>query len=98
MKTKEQIINGLRAHSTETSSNWREEVMGRLSNQETRRKARKVALAMLNAMKQKNISEMTLSSLLGISSAELSSILKGHKLPSACTSQAIESALNISLS
>lgn len=80
-----------------TPSRWRENAKIRLANQETRRKARKVAMIILNAMESKGINEVTLSTLLGISCAELMPILKGHELPSACMKQAIESTLNISL-
>lgn len=87
----------LKQFASPTPSHWRENTEARLANQETRRKARVVALSMLNAMEDKGINEATLSTLLGISCAELMPILKGRELPSACMAQAIESALDISL-
>lgn len=80
-----------------TPLRWRENAEARLANQETRRKARKVALSMLNAIESKGINEVALSTLLGVTCAELMPILKGHELPSVGMAQAIETALNISL-
>lgn len=87
----------LKQFASPTPSRWRENAEARLANQETRRKARKVAMSMLNAMESKGINEVALSTLLVISCTELMSILKGHELPSACMAQSIEPALNISL-
>ena len=87
----------LKQFSSPTPSRWRANAEARLANQGTRRKARKVALAILNAMESKGINEVALSALLGITSAELMPILKGHELPSASMAQAIEATLNISL-
>ena len=87
----------LKQFASPTPSQWRENAEARLANQETRRKARKVAMNMLNAMESKGVNEVALSTLLGVSCNELMPILKGHELPSACMAQAIETALNISL-
>ena len=87
----------LKQSASPTPSHWRKNAEARLANQETRRKARKVAMNMLNAMESKGINEVALSTLLGVSCNELMPILKGHELPSACMAQAIETALNISL-
>ena len=87
----------LKQFASPTPSRWRENAEARLANQETRRKARKVALSMLNAMESKGIKELALSTLLGVTCAELMPILKGHELPSVGIAQAIETALNIAL-
>ena len=87
----------LKQFASPTPSRWREKAVACLANQETRRKARKVALSMLNAMESKGINEVALSTLLGVTCAELMPILKGHELPSVGMAQAIETALNISL-
>ena len=87
----------LKQFASPTPSRWRENAEARLANQETRRKARKVALSMLNAMESKGIKELALSTFLGVTCAELMPILKGHELPSVGIAQAIETALNISL-
>ena len=87
----------LKQFASPTPSRWRENAEARLANQETRRKARKIAMNMLNAMESKGINEVALSTLLGVSCSELMPILKGHELPTACMAQAIETALNISL-
>lgn len=92
-----QSAERLKQFASPTSSRWRENAEARLANQETRRKARKVAMNMLNAMESKGINEVALSTLLGISCTELMPILKGYELPSASMAQAIETALNISL-
>lgn len=92
-----QSAERLKQFASPTPSRWRENAEARLANQETRRKARKVAMNMLNAMESKGINEVALSTLLGISCNELMPILKGHELPSASIAQAIETTLNISL-
>lgn len=92
-----QSAERIKQFASPTPSRWRENAEARLANQETRRKARKVAMIMLNAMESKGINEVALSTLLGISCTELMPILKGHELPSACMAQAIETTLNISL-
>lgn len=92
-----QSAERLKQFASPTPSRWRENAEARLANQKTRRKARKVAMNMLNAMESKGINEVALSTLLGISCNELMPILKGHELPSASRAQAIETALNISL-
>jgi len=92
-----QSAERLKQFASPTPSRWRENAEARLANLETRRKARKVAMIMLNAMESKGINEIALSTLLGISCNELMPILKGYELPSACMTQAIETALNISL-
>lgn len=92
-----QSAERIKQFASPTPSRWRENAEARLANQETRRKARKVAMNMLNAMESKGINEVALSTLLGISCNELMPILKGHELPTACMTQAIETALNISL-
>lgn len=92
-----QSAERLKQFASPTPSRWRENAEARLANQETRRKARKVAMNMLNAMESKGINEVALSTLLGISCNELMPILKGHEFLSASMAQAIETALNISL-
>lgn len=80
-----------------TPSRWRENAEARLANQAERRNARQVALQMLNAMEQKGITEVALAESLGVSDAELSSVLKGHKMPSAVMRTGIASILGITL-
>ena len=80
-----------------TPSQWRQNAEARLASQEERRKARKVAMQMLNAMEHQGITEPALAERLGISTTELSSILKGHKLPSSVMLSSIASVLGIAL-
>lgn len=87
----------LRKFQSSTPSRWRENAEARLANQEDRRAARKVALQMLSAMEQKGITEVALAESLGVSGAELSSVLKGHKLPSDVMRNGIASILGITL-
>lgn len=87
----------LKQFSSPTPSHWRENAKARLANQETRRKARKLAMNMLNAMEREDIDEFTLSSLLGISHVELMPLLKGRELPSPSMLQAIEAILKITI-
>lgn len=87
----------LRKFQSSTPSQWRQNAEARLANQEERRKARKVAMQMLNAMEHQGITEPALAERLGISTTELSSILKGHKLPSSVMLSSIASVLGIAL-
>ena len=87
----------LRKFQSSTPSQWRQNSEARLASQEERRKARKVAMQMLNAMEHQGITEPALAERLGISTTELSSILKGHKLPSSVMLSSIASVLGIAL-
>lgn len=87
----------LRKFQSSTPSQWRQNAKARLASQEERRKARKVAMQMLNAMEHQGITEPALAERLGISTTELTSILKGHKLPSSVMLSSIASVLGIAL-
>ena len=78
-------------------SQWRRNAEKRLANQEERRNARKIAMQMLDAMEKQGITESELAKLLKINNEELSSILKGQKLPSSDIKTDIESTLKIKL-
>lgn len=90
-------VEKLRKFQSSTPSQWRQNAEARLASQEERRKARKVAMQMLNAMEHQGITEPALAERLGISTTELSSILKGHKLPSSVMLSSIASVLGIAL-
>lgn len=87
----------LNQFTSSAPSLWRKNAENRLSNQNTRRKARKVAMAILNAMEDKGLSNEAFSTLLGVPYTELMPILKGHELPTTQLLHSIENALNISL-
>lgn len=87
----------LRKFQSSTPSRWRQQAEDRLANQDERRKARKVATQMLDAMETLGITEPVLAERLGISTTELSSFLKGHKLPSSVMMSSIASVLGITL-
>lgn len=80
-----------------TPSRWRENAEARLANQDERRKARRIATSMLDAMEMKDISESGLAIALGTTGSELSSILKGHSVPSIKLASAIETVLGITI-
>ena len=94
MKTTTEKLRGFKSSSP---SRWRENAEARLAAQEERRKVRRIAMQMLNAMEEQHISEPTLAECLGVSVAEISPILKGHKLPTASLMASICSVLGISL-
>ena len=87
----------IRMFQSSSPSQWRRNAEKRLANQEERRNARKIAMQMLDAMENQGISESDLAKLLKINNEELSSILKGHKLPSSDIKTDIESTLKIKL-
>lgn len=87
----------LRKFQSSTPSQWRQQAETRLANQDERRKARKIAMQMLDAMDAQGMTEPVLAERLGISPTELSSLLKGHKLPTSVMMSSIASALGITL-
>jgi len=87
----------LRKFQSSTPSQWRQQAEARLANQDERRKARKVAMQMLDAMETQGITEPVLAERLGISTTELSSFLKGHKLPSSVLMGSIASVLGLTM-
>ena len=93
MKTTAEKLGGFKSSSP---SHWRENAEVRIAAQEERRKARQIAMQMLNAMEEQHISEPTLAERLGVSVSEISPILKGRKVPTASLMASICSALGIS--
>lgn len=87
----------IRMFQSSSPSQWRRNAEKRLANQEERRNARKIAMQMLDAMEKQGITESELAKLLKINNEELSSILKGHMLPSSDIKTDIESTLKIKL-
>lgn len=87
----------IRMFQSSSPSQWRRNAEKRLANQEERRNARKIAMQMLDAMEKQGITESELAKLLKINNEELSSILKGQKLPSSDIKTDIESTLKIKL-
>ena len=94
METTTDKLSGFKSSSP---SHWRTNAEARLAAQEERRKARHIAMQMLNAMDEQHISEPTLAERLGVSVAEISPILKGHKVPTSSMMSNICSVLGISL-
>ena len=81
-----------------TPSHWRENVEARLAVQEERRKARQIAMQVLNAMDEQSINELTLAERMGVSVTDISPILKGHKVPTSSMMTNICSVLGITIS
>ncbi len=84
----------LRQFQSKIPSKWRENTEARLANQEERRKARKYAMNILNALERVGLSTQSFAEKLGIKYDDLSPILKGHKLPSAKMEADIKTFLN----
>ena len=74
--------DNIRRYKSSTPSQWRKNSEARIAAQDERKKARKIAMQILNAMDEKNISEPTLAERVGVSVADISAVLKGHKVPS----------------
>lgn len=85
----------LRQFESSTPSLWREKAEARLASQNERRKARKIAMQMLNAMEMQNVNEVTLAERLGVSVNDISPILQGHKVPSLAMMASINSVLGV---
>ncbi|MDE6551450.1 MAG: hypothetical protein K2K98_00605 [Muribaculaceae bacterium] len=74
-------------------SKWRENALLRLNNQEERKKARKLAMKILNYIDDIGMSSHSFAERLGIDYETLLPILKGHTLPSEDLSKKINALL-----
>ena len=85
----------LLSFKSKVPSKWKENALLRLTNQEERRKARKLAMKILNSLDAIGMSSHSFAERLGIDDATLLPIFKGHKLPSDDLNQRIKTLLPI---
>lgn len=97
MKTAEEQIAFLQAHSSPTPSQWREHAEWRRANRNWLRQSQMIAVKMLEAMDEQHINQRQLAERMGCSQQYVSKVLKGKENLSIETITKIEDALTISI-
>ena len=95
MKTAEEQIAFLQAHSSPTPSKWRENAEWRRANKAWLPYSRKIAIKIAMAMHDQNMSQRQLADSMGCSPQYVSRLLKGEENLSLETICKLESALNV---
>lgn len=95
MKTAEEQIAFLEAHSSPTPSKWREEAEWRGANKAWLPYSRKIAIKTAMAMHDQQMSQRQLADSMGCSPQYVSRLLKGEENLSLETICKLESALNV---
>lgn len=95
MKTAEEQIAFLEAHSSPTPSKWREDAEWRRANKAWLPYSRKIAIKTAMAMHDQQMSQRQLADSMGCSPQYVSRLLKGEENLSLETICKLESALNV---
>ena len=95
MKTAEEQIAFLQAHSSPTPSKWRENAEWRRANKAWLPYSRKIAIKTAMAMHDQNMSQRQLADSMGCSPQYVSRLLKGEENLSLETICKLENALNV---
>lgn len=97
MKTKEQIISGLKEHQSSTPSAWRDNAAWRMANRSWLRYSQQIAMMMLDRMEELGLTQKQLAERMGCSQQYISRILKGTENLSIETITKIENALELAI-
>ena len=97
MKTREETINILNEHSSETPSKWRENAEWRIANKSWLRYSQRIAMMMLDKMEELGLTQKSLAQRMGCSQQYISRVLKGTENLSIETIAKIERALEIEI-
>ena len=97
MRTREEIISKLKAHSSETPSMWRENAEWRNVNKSWLRYSQRIAMMMLDKMEELGLTQKSLAARMGCSQQYVSRVLKGTENLSIETISKIESALELEI-
>lgn len=97
MKTREEIISNLKAHSSETSSQWRVKAEWRTANKSWLRYSQRIAMMMLDKMEELGLTQKSLAERMGCSQQYVSRVLKGTENLSIETISKIETALELEI-
>lgn len=89
------IRKNLETHTSATASKWREAAVDRRNNKPWLRFSQQVAMAMLDRMEQKGLTQKQLAELMGCSQQYVSKVLKGRENLSIETICKIEDALQL---
>ena len=95
MKSVEEQLAFLQAHSSPTPSKWRENAEWRRANKAWLPYSRKIAIKTAMAMHDQNMSQRQLADSMGCSPQYVSRLLKGEENLSLETICKLESALNV---
>lgn len=91
------LKNKLQKISSPNKSNWVEEAGESLAKQGVRRKARQIALRVLQILKEKNITQTELGQRMGVSRQQITKIVKGQENITLETIDKLEQALNATI-
>lgn len=97
MKTKEEIISGLKGHCSRTPSKWREKAEWRTANKSWLRYSQRIAMMMLDKMEESGLTQKALAEKIGCSQQYVSKVLKGTENLSIETISKIEAALELDI-
>ena len=97
MRTREEIISKLNAHSSDTPSKWREKAAWRNANKSWLRYSPRIAMMMLDKMEELGLTQKALAERMGCSQQYASRVLKGTENLSIETISKIESALELEI-
>ena len=97
MQERKHTTDKLRAHASETPSNWREEAEFRMENKTWLGYSQKVAMKMLERMEELGMTQKMLAEKMNCSQQYVSKVLKGKENLSLETLFKIETALNLKL-
>lgn len=97
MKTKNEIVNGLKEHQSVTPSRWRENAEWRMANKSWLRYSQHIAMMMLDKMEELGMTQKRLAELMGCSQQYVSKVLKGQENLSLETLAKIERCLQLSI-
>ena len=97
MKTANEIITGLKQHSSATASKWRDNAQWRMANRGWLRYSQYIAMMMLDKMEELGLTQKAVAERMGCSQQYISRVLKGTENLSIETISKIESALGLQI-
>ncbi|MBD5179679.1 MAG: helix-turn-helix transcriptional regulator [Bacteroidales bacterium] len=97
MRSREEIITKLNAHSSGKPSQWREKAQWRNANRVWLRYSQRIAMMMLDKMEELGLTQKALAERMGCSQQYVSKVLKGTENLSIETISKIELALGLEI-
>ena len=97
MRTKEEVLSGLKHHASSTSSKWREKAEWRNVNKSWLRYSQRIAMMMLDKMEEVGLTQKSVAERMGCSQQYISRVLKGTENLSIETISKIEEALGLEI-
>ncbi|MDE6271124.1 MAG: helix-turn-helix transcriptional regulator [Muribaculaceae bacterium] len=97
MKTREDILSELNAHTSGTPSKWRDNAEWRKANKSWLRYSQRIAMMMLDKMEELGLTQKSVAERMGCSQQYISRVLKGTENLSIETISKIEVALGLEI-